>query len=451
MRVDHPLFHEPYEVVPTLEERPISSSYRTRASGRDLGDTMPMWRVQTEGYQDGKGFLIGVVSFPGLEDSPDGEVISGGMNSKGVDSVAIGRQGSFLHWGFAASPTYLTDEAKLVFVNALHYIAKFRGQRAFVHKGENPTRAQADDMVWGLTDAGFAAWEGLIAEANAERPEGTRPTTWTRERLVGYVATKALQAKLGDDWEAYRTYFTENRPWLHPVDDGGYYPVLDVDEDAQALGVAVGDVGLLDRCVALLEQGEQVDVATRLLARYTAQGEHTPAEWRAWLDGNRGRLFFTEVGGFRYQVDQAGAAAPALEVEAPRRGKPVQWNAGVFPVAGEPGRVQLVVKARILAGWHIYAEVPPKEPYANTVFRLDLPAGVIADGDWTRPEAHPSLMGGAGLLEWTGDVEFTRTLTVGREAEIPAALHLAIDYQTCDVSMCFPPMTREFELDVRGR
>ncbi len=94
-----------------------------------------MWRVQTEGYQDGSRQLIGLVSdFNGFLDSPDTEVLSSGVNTKGPSSVAIGRHGNFLQWGFAASPTWMTDEAKLVFVNAIHYIAKFDGQAPVARK-----------------------------------------------------------------------------------------------------------------------------------------------------------------------------------------------------------------------------------------------------------------------------------------------------------------------------
>ena len=135
MRIGHEIFRSPNQVELTIEDLPTEKSYLTRASGKDLGETMPMWRVQTEGYKDEKGMLIGVVT-PGkvLDQAPDSEYISGGVNSKGCDSVALGRQGNYFHWGFAVSPTYMTEEAKLVFVNSIHYISKFKGQRAFVKK-----------------------------------------------------------------------------------------------------------------------------------------------------------------------------------------------------------------------------------------------------------------------------------------------------------------------------
>ena len=72
---------------------------------------------------------VGMVSRPGgFEDSPEAEIISGGVSAKTWDAVAIGRHGNFLHWGFAALSDDMTDEARDVFANAVVYIAGFAGQ-----------------------------------------------------------------------------------------------------------------------------------------------------------------------------------------------------------------------------------------------------------------------------------------------------------------------------------
>ena len=202
---------------------------------------MSMWRVQTEGYKDGKGMLIGVVT-PGklLDAAPDSEFISGGVNSKGVDSVAIGRQGSFLHWGFAASPTYMTDEAKLVFVNALHYISKFKGQQAFVKK-----RIYATGIRWptctthclkmafpgGLTmlDETRQAREKAKEELLKKQEDGEELSRfekmmidsppmkeYTRFDLIS-VPEKLIE-EFGDEWSRYEEYYQNNLGFLHSPD-----------------------------------------------------------------------------------------------------------------------------------------------------------------------------------------------------------------------------------------
>ena len=63
MKLDHPIFNSPYKVDITYEEQETPGNYKARYGGRNLGDTMPMWRMQTEGYHDGKGFPIGLVVY----------------------------------------------------------------------------------------------------------------------------------------------------------------------------------------------------------------------------------------------------------------------------------------------------------------------------------------------------------------------------------------------------
>ena len=46
----------------------------------------------------------------------------------------VGRHGNFLHWGFAASPDDMTEEARDVFANAVVYIAGFAGQTPVARK-----------------------------------------------------------------------------------------------------------------------------------------------------------------------------------------------------------------------------------------------------------------------------------------------------------------------------
>jgi hypothetical protein len=52
--------------------------------------------------------------------------------------------------------------------------------------------------------------------------------------------------------------------------------------------------------VSKLEKKEQPDLALRLLKRYTQEKFETASQWRAWLDANRSRLFFSDVGGYKF-------------------------------------------------------------------------------------------------------------------------------------------------------
>lgn len=123
-------FKGPFKTKITLTKQPTPEDAFHYAYYQDgnVPDSVMMWKVNTEGYKTNPDFNIGMVSRPwGYLDSPDCEFISSGVCAKTLDAVALGRHGNFLTWGFIGSPMYMTPEAKVVFANAVAYIAKFRG------------------------------------------------------------------------------------------------------------------------------------------------------------------------------------------------------------------------------------------------------------------------------------------------------------------------------------
>jgi hypothetical protein len=54
------------------------------------------------------------------------------------------------------------------------------------------------------------------------------------------------------------------------------------------------------KCVALLESGEQRELAQRVLERSTGQTFEKPAEWRKWLETNAAKLRYENRGVFAY-------------------------------------------------------------------------------------------------------------------------------------------------------
>ena len=152
----HDIFNRPYAVDIQYEDVETPNGIFSYYSGRDVGPTMPMWRVQTKkADSDTAKYPSGFVSKEGFGDSPDAEVISGGKSIKSIDVVAIGRHGNFLQWGFRASPRFMTDAAKVAFVNSVHYIANFDGEPAYTKrvKGSYP-RERALDYPFRVSDPG---------------------------------------------------------------------------------------------------------------------------------------------------------------------------------------------------------------------------------------------------------------------------------------------------------
>lgn len=278
----HEIFQKPLKVNIRWEERPTPEDYRHWPGGEKLGKTMKVWKTQTKTFPETDP---GLVSDPyGFDDSPDAEAISSGLNSKGPDSVALGRHGNFFLWGFSAGPSDMTPEARQCFVNSVCYIQKFDGQKPLVRKNGRGRQ-------WALVYAGYV---NLI----------------TDEKFIEQLFPADLRKRFGKDAEKYRKYYQENLEYLHPSSNGRFA----VDEDVKGLGLSNRKVELLDRCVSLLEKGEKADLALRVLKRYTGESFAAARERRAWLEKNRGRLFFSDVGGFKFFVapaDKQAAAAPA--------------------------------------------------------------------------------------------------------------------------------------------
>ncbi|MDH5455231.1 MAG: hypothetical protein OEY37_04105 [Gammaproteobacteria bacterium] len=328
VKQDHPIFSEPVKVDLTFSEQPTPENYLNYYNGRNLPDTLPMWRVQTEGYMQGNGFPIGMVSSGGaFEDAPDSEVISGGINTKPVNAAAISRHGNFLHWGFAASPDEMTEEARQVFVNAIHYIARFDGNKPYSRRAlRTLTRDLALDQGFRAADVekSYAGHVDFIEELNerettllTKRQEAGVKLTFSERRFLAnggyeiptlddYVEQRILDRlpeelvdRFGMDLGRYLDYYEENVEFLVP--DSSPYQYV-VDPDAAALGVSNRQTEILDRAISLLEHDPTDPRARRLLARYTAASLETPAEWREWFAANVDRMYFAELNGQKFRL-----------------------------------------------------------------------------------------------------------------------------------------------------
>nr|WP_315242268.1 hypothetical protein [uncultured Flavobacterium sp.] len=326
LKSEHPIFKGPFPVNLTMVVKPTPEGIFHYPSGNDVPKEIPMWRVQKEGYLEGKGYRVGLVSRgDGFTDSPDAEYISSGVNTKDVGAVAIGRHGNFLLWGFSASPDYMTDEAKQVFANAVVYIKQFKGQKPIARKYDDRIiiRSSVDDMIAKLNTKSFDEFKEYMVETNV----------WREKMINGYKEKKAKGEKLSEmeesileaqsepipipTWEQYlqqtaqsfykpdylknvdklKKYLTENKKYMYSDSKGIY-----VDEDIKKLGIGNQDVKLLERCVSLLKTSKDTDLAKRVLLRYTGM-EKSAQEWEKWLNENSSKLFFTEAGGYKWMID----------------------------------------------------------------------------------------------------------------------------------------------------
>src|SRR6218665_1980980 len=126
----HEIFKGPFKTTITMKDIETPYGVLEAFDGLNEPAKIPMWEVDKEGYQDGKGYRVGMVARGwGFEDAPNSEIISGGVSSKQKTAVALGRHGNFFLWGFAGSPDYMTDEAKVVFANTVAYMRKHKNDQ----------------------------------------------------------------------------------------------------------------------------------------------------------------------------------------------------------------------------------------------------------------------------------------------------------------------------------
>lgn len=327
LNIEHPIFNTPFKVNPTMKIKDTPKNVFGYPSSMGVPKQLPMWRVQKEGYMDGKeGASSGLVSHcAGFLDSPDTEIISGGVSLKDIGAIAIGRHANFFMWGFSASPKGMTEEAKLAFVNAVYYMKDFNGIKPLTRKFGRQIQTRDELLNWRkysvsrekfkkiernflrknkLKITKCNALEEKVAngeELSASEKFYLKKNKVEKPSLESYLKKKmgAKYAIFGNDIEAYHASIEKDREYYFYSKEGGFA----IDKDAQKLGISNREVQVLDKCVELLKNNEQTDLARRILLRYTDESFASPVEWENWLKTNREKLFFTDSGGYKWMID----------------------------------------------------------------------------------------------------------------------------------------------------
>ena len=83
--------------------------------------------------------------------------------------------------------------------------------------------------------------------------------------------------------------------------------VFRIDEELKSLGIASNrTVAALEQLIDVLRDPAHAKKARLLLDRYTDVSAQSPDKWRQWLDANRERIYFSDVGGYKFRVVPEG-------------------------------------------------------------------------------------------------------------------------------------------------
>jgi len=277
LRRDHPSFKGPLDPKLELTPIPTPDHYRLVKEGKDLPATLEAWHVQTGELP--KAIDYGLVA-PGwgFEDSPDAEIISGGLNGRSHRAVAIGRHGNFFLWGFAGDPAQMTESARRVFINAVIYMKKFDGRPPLV-----PAVMPARDQAFV-----FIAWW----RASTDR---VRDLEWAKKYFPPEVMDRTKM-----DPDKMEAFYAENLEYICP--DNG---LLGVDKELKDLKLSNRKMEFWDKLLTRLAKPEKDAAAWALVERYVARKKFKDAaEVHDWFEENKAYLFFTDVGGFGWYVDE---------------------------------------------------------------------------------------------------------------------------------------------------
>lgn len=474
---EHPIFNGPFQVKMTVVNKPVPEEavYYAYSYNGKMPKELPMWQVQTKGYRMDESFRVGLVSRPeGYEDSPEAEIISGGVSSKSLDAVAIGRHGNLFHWGFAASPLYLTEEAKTVLANAIVYISRFDGQGIIARKYEETIATrnavkefkhmagkEAYQMVCEMTEVANRTVEEMKKKAKEKQSRGENLSEEekgllnippmvqkTREEFLQMVMPQYF-AMFGTDEQAYAKYFDENKDYFYG--NVGRFTLV-VDEDAKSLGIPTGDIRLIDEAIKMLETGKNTAKGRRILMRYTLVDFPTAKAWRDWFEKNKSKLFFTEAGGWVFLVNSREPGVndykawelrkkqAALSVEETNERKPVSVAASREVL--QSGEQVVFVKVKIHPTYHIYADLKSNTAFIPTKVDITLPKGYEKAGGMLKPAAVPYQN---GMTVYQDTVVFCQPISGSGSGTIECRL----SYQCCNSHICLPPAEESVKVEVK--
>jgi thiol:disulfide interchange protein DsbD len=129
---------------------------------------------------------------------------------------------------------------------------------------------------------------------------------------------------------------------------------------------------------------------------------------------------------------------------------PVRWSAALSPPgirAGEGG--QIIVKAVIEPGWHIYSLNQAKGGPKPTTIELSDGSALQAAGDPVQPEVktvHDAAVG-ADVEEFEKSVSFGLGAVISDGAKGPQKASLKVTYQACNKTACLLPKTVSVPLE----
>ena len=129
--------------------------------------------------------------------------------------------------------------------------------------------------------------------------------------------------------------------------------------------------------------------------------------------------------------------------------KPVHWSYGLKRIGDQTYEVHL--KADVDAGWHVYAQVQPKNAVAQaTVIKFKKADGLVLIGkpkELGKMEKFYNKEVDIGANQYNHTVDFVQVVKIKNDAVTSIAG--TITYQACTDHMCLPPEDVNFSIPIK--
>ncbi len=128
---------------------------------------------------------------------------------------------------------------------------------------------------------------------------------------------------------------------------------------------------------------------------------------------------------------------------------PVRWRS--FVKMNDDGTGNLVFRALVSPGWHLYGLDIPEDGPKATSFDFEGTVGVKFTGDITparKPLVSDDPLFGMSLSWWDSNIDFVRPFTLEGET---ATVKCKITYMACDGSSCRPPKSENITIPVKKK
>ncbi|MFO0847811.1 MAG: hypothetical protein U0871_04510 [Gemmataceae bacterium] len=285
---DGPWANTPRTIDRATVRKPTPEAFRTAVKDPTI-EVIPL--IAAQKTRDRPGWCTYTDAF----DSPEVEVICGGVNSKAATAAAVWRQGHLLHFGFDLSPDEMSQAGRDLLANCVAYAARFTEDRPIVHA---PGRA--------------------LLRAGADR--ATSKPAPDKFYVEWYFPSAVRRAGKVEDWAGFQDWYKRHRAYLRadPAAEGA----LALDEEAMRFGTAPASPEFVPAAVKALK-GERAALAATLLHRYAPDGPAgaDAGRWESWWKENGPYLFFSESGWYRWYVDPLARkrGVPSASLRGPAR------------------------------------------------------------------------------------------------------------------------------------